>query len=105
MGSTHNPQFLLQDQAADIAVAANPLVALVDNKEFTLDIWSPSGDWGGGTVNVYMIAAAAGDSTPILLEAFTEDAIRFGEKASFGRIFKAEITGSTNPDISCAINN
>lgn len=105
MVSTTNPQYILKNQAADVAVAANPLEALVDNTEFTIDIWSPSGNWGGGTVNVYMLSAVPGDDTPILLESFTEDTVRFGSKANEGRRLKADVVGSTTPDISCVINN
>lgn len=105
MRSTSIPQFLLENQVVDIAVAANPLEGLVDGEKFTLDIWSPSGAWGGGTVNIYMVAAKQGDDTAILLESFTEDTVRFGEKATNGRRLKAELVGAAGADISCTLNN
>lgn len=105
MKSTTRPQFLLQRQSSDIAVGANPRDGLVDGEKFTIDVWSPTGNWGGGTVNVYMVAAETGDDTAILLESFTEDTVRFGEKASLGRRFKADLVGATGADISCTLNN
>ena len=105
MKSTTRPQYLLQNQTSDIAVDVNPLDGLVDGEKFTLDIWSPTGNWGGGIVNVYMIAAETGDDTAILLESFSEDTVRFGEKAGLGRRFKAELVGAAGADISCTLNN
>jgi hypothetical protein len=102
--STSNPQMLLLNQAVDVAVAANPLFGQVDNDQFNIDVWSPSGAWGGGTVNIYMLAPPGGDETPILLESFTENTARVGLNGQIGRRIKAELTGATGADISASLS-
>jgi hypothetical protein len=102
--STSNPQMLLENQAVDVAVADNPLFGTVDNDKFSLSVWSPSGVWGGGTVNIYQIAPRGGDETPILLEAFTENTARVGFNGQIGWKIKAEVVGATGADISASLS-
>ena len=101
---TSTPQHLLKNQASDIAVGANPLFGRLENETFTVDIWSPSGAWGGATVNIYMESAEAGDHTPILLESFTEDTVRQGFNGQIGRRLKADVVGAIAADISATLN-
>ena len=102
--STSNPQYLLKNQAVDVAVAANPLSGVVDNDQFTIDVYSPTDAWGGGTVNVYMLAARGSDQTPILLEAFTENTVRTGFSGQIGRVIVAEVVGASAADISATLS-
>ena len=104
-GSTTTPQMLLDGQAVDVSVAANPLSGVVASDQFNVDIWSKTGAFGGGTVNIYMLAPPGGDDTPILLEAFTEATCRVGLNGNIGRVIKAEVVGASGADISASISS
>lgn len=103
MSTDRTPQYLLQDQIANLTVAANTARAVVTDGDYVLKVWSPTDDYDGGTVNIYMMAA---DGTPILLQAFTEDGAMFGKAGQIPQTFKAELTGgSGGADVSVTVEN
>lgn len=98
-------KYLMKNQAVDITVADNPEFALVGDK-FSVEAFSPSGAWGGGTVNVYAMSATEGpNQTPLLLESLTEDSIRVGLLGSIPHKIKAELVGSSGADITVIVGS
>lgn len=85
-------RYLFQNQAANVAIGSSGRES-VDSGRFMLKVWSPTADWDGGTVKLYIMAA--GDF-PLLVETFTEDTVYFGRCGESGEIevFGCDLTGT-----------
>jgi len=94
-------QVIYDGETDNVAVAATPVVTATDGS-FVVKVWSATGAFDSGTVNVYILAS---DYTPILLQAFTENGAYFGRVGS-DELITADITGVAGAaaDISCTVS-
>lgn len=99
MSTDRNAQYMLKNQASNLAVGSNSARGLVIDEDFVVKVWSPTGVFDGGTVTIYIIAA---DGTAIPIQSFTEAGAMFGKAGQIPQVFKAALSGTSGAANVCA---